>query len=392
MLIHVCLVSDQTLANLIPALMDRPDKVCLVATDSMLRKGLPRRLSAILERKGIRTETIEGAPDAGIGAILEFAGRAAARITQREPSARLVLNATGGTKLMALGFTEALRNRAERIIYTDTSHRRIECLPAAGGALGDTLPMRDVLDVNTYLSAQGFDIERSRSDEESWLRTARVRRAVCEYLAVRLADRDVQNLVGALNGLAHQALDEDGRLVAPRQELEDEPRSPWPEILRRLQDFGLVRFQGRTIEFLDVSGARFLHGDWLEEYAWHVVADAKPFDVRLGVEGRWSDARSARNEFDVLATHMNELLFVECKTLRHGREDARDADLLYKVDSLGQDVRGLFGTTWLVTARTPAPEMIGRAHQQGVTLLGPAEVARLAGHVRNWMSRAAPSR
>jgi len=42
---------------------------------------------------------------------------------------------------------------------------------------------------------------------------------------------------------------------------------------------------------------------------------------------------------------MNELLFLECKTLRHGREGAKDADLLYKADSLGHDVRGLFGTT-----------------------------------------------
>lgn len=103
MLIHVCLVSDQTLANLIPALMERPEKVCLVATEAMQHKGLPRRLSAILESRGIRTETIDGAPDAGIGAILEFAGRTAAHITQTEPPGRLVLDATGGTKLMALG-------------------------------------------------------------------------------------------------------------------------------------------------------------------------------------------------------------------------------------------------------------------------------------------------
>ena len=35
MLIHVALVSDQSIPNLIPALMERPDRVYLVATDAM---------------------------------------------------------------------------------------------------------------------------------------------------------------------------------------------------------------------------------------------------------------------------------------------------------------------------------------------------------------------
>ena len=45
MKIHVAIVSDQILANLIPALMDRPDKVVLVATNDMAAKRLDRRLA-----------------------------------------------------------------------------------------------------------------------------------------------------------------------------------------------------------------------------------------------------------------------------------------------------------------------------------------------------------
>lgn len=387
MLIHVALISDQTIPNLIPALMERPDRVYLVATDAMLRKGMQQRLEVILDKHGIRTETVIGAPDAGLATIIEFAGQVITRIQQSDPAAQIVLNATGGKKLMALGFVEVFRHHATRIVYTDTEHRQIECLPAGGKASADPIPMRDVLNVETYLAAQGFGIECARSDDAKWCAEADTRRAACEFLAERIAERDVQNLIGALNALAQQALDKKRLvLVEARQTLSDDPRDPWPEILGRLQNFGLLRSHGGNIEFTNVSSARFLNGDWLEEYAWHVAGDAKPFDVRVGVKGQWNDARSARNEFDVLATHVNELLFIECKTLRHGREEAKDADLLYKADSLGHDVRGLFGTTWLITARAPESEMRGRARQQGVTLLGPAEIAGLGGQIRNWMA------
>jgi len=36
---------------------------------------MPRRLEGILDKHGIRTETVTGVPDAGLATILEFAGR-----------------------------------------------------------------------------------------------------------------------------------------------------------------------------------------------------------------------------------------------------------------------------------------------------------------------------
>ena len=106
MLILVALVSDQSILNLIPALMERADRVYLVATDATQRKGMPRRLEGILDKYGIRTETVTDNLDAGLAMILEFAGRVITRIQQSDPTAQIVQNATGGKKLMALGFVE----------------------------------------------------------------------------------------------------------------------------------------------------------------------------------------------------------------------------------------------------------------------------------------------
>lgn len=65
MLIHVVLVSDQVIPNLVPALMDRPAKVYLVATDAMKQKGLPQRLKAVLQRHNVTAEILSGAPAGG---------------------------------------------------------------------------------------------------------------------------------------------------------------------------------------------------------------------------------------------------------------------------------------------------------------------------------------
>jgi Card1-like, endonuclease domain len=89
------------------------------------------------------------------------------------------------------------------------------------------------------------------------------------------------------------------------------------------------------------------------------------------------------NEFDVLATERNQLLFVECKTLRHREEN--DNMLAYKVDSLGQDARGLFGATWLVTAREPSSVLHERARQARIRIFGPSDLRHLREHVLAWL-------
>lgn len=197
MLIHVVLVSDQTITNLVPALMEKPGKVYLVATEEMSRKGLPQRLKSVFQKQAIAAEILSGAPDTGLESIIEFASvRVADRLRKNHPSAQIVLNATGGTKLMVLGFTEVFRQRAARVIYTDTAHRRIESLPAAGEGSVSHAAMGSVLDVDTYLAAQGFRIERACSDDQGWLALAKGRREACEFLARRIEDRGVQNLIG----------------------------------------------------------------------------------------------------------------------------------------------------------------------------------------------------
>lgn len=384
MLIHVVIVSDQILANLIPALMERPDKVYLVTSVAMCAKGMDKRLKKQLGRQGIETEIRFQAPDAGLEAIRGYALEMLDAIRHAHPDATLVFNATGGTKLMALGFFEMLRGEAARVIYTDTAHQCIEVLHDNSQAIPATLPMRDVLDVRAYLLAQGFSYSDDQSSEDGRMERMTARKQACKYLA-RHAN-ELGEFIGAINALAGNALEDKGqRLAWPRQNFREKPRGRWADALRELVKGGLMDWGGGVeIDFRDAESARFLQGGWLEEYAWHVVRDERVHDVRLNVRGAWEGAQEAKNEFDVLACHRNQLLFIECKTLKFDAGQ-NDNDLSYKVESLGKDTRGLFGETWLLSARAPSEILKDRSLQAGFKLIGPADLPRLRERVQAWM-------
>jgi hypothetical protein len=127
-----------------------------------------------------------------------------------------------------------------------------------------------------------------------------------------------------------------------------------------------------------------LKGGWLEEYAWHVVRDERPYDCRINVRGNWATGQQAFNEFDVLASHRNQLLFIECKTLSY-TQGGEDSELIYKIDSLSSDARGLYGQSWLLSAREPSQTITDRALLANLRVLGPEELPKLRDHVRKWM-------
>jgi hypothetical protein len=382
--IQVAIISDQTLANLIPALMDRPDLVYLACSEQMSQRKLDQRLARLLRQQAITVEIRPNAPEVGLQAIHPYAYQLAEEIEARHAGAAITLNATGGTKLMSLGFVEAFRNIGARVIYTDTAHRRIEILPDVSDSATEPQPMRDVLDVPGYLAAQGFRFSGATSDAPDWRERAAARKAAAKYLGQNAAQ--IPDFIGALNYLADKALAGGETLVAPDQAFNYVPRGEWAKAAAQLAKHKLLLWQDGSaeIEFPDAESARFLHGGWLEEYAWHTFKDNGAFDARLGVTGLWESGANSRNEFDVLASHGNQLLYIECKTLRHKEEN--DNTLAYKVDSLSQDARGLFGATWLITAREPSPVLHERAHQARIRILGPNDLPRLRDQVQGWLS------
>jgi hypothetical protein len=383
MLIHLAIVSDQFLPTVIPALMHRPGLMVLIASQKMQAKA--EQLKQILAHHGIPAIIRGSAPDSGIHLIRDYAVKQMARLSHTLDGHEVVFNATGGNKLMTLGFVEALRDRVDRIIYTDTAHDQIEMIHDRHRPDLQPEPMQDVLDVPTYLAIQGFRYTASRSDKPTVLQCLEQRLHLTKELARHAAA--TPDLSGFLNSLAYNAWDDKQRWW--KNQVQQMPKSlprSWKTFVKKCTVHGLLIQEGEgMIRFPDEEVVRFLGGGWLEEYAYLAAKEAGLYDVRLGVQGIWDKTETARNEFDVLACHSNRMLFIECKTGKWG-DQKQDNDNItsYKLESLSEHIRGVFGATMLITAQQPTQVLRDRAKRAKVQLIEPQSLPKLSELIIRW--------
>jgi hypothetical protein len=350
-------------------------------------RGLASRFIKLLEKESLKVETKLHAPISDIGAIRKYAVMLREDILSQYSGAEIILNATGGTKLMALAFVDVFRDIADKIIYTDTSHRRIEVFPNPSGNALSPVQMRNVLDVPHYLEAQGFCYLNARSDNADWQQKVASRKAICKYLADKVQTTQMQTLIGKMNFLADRALSHKAsELTNAIQPFEPVPRGEWASFLTELNKAGLVYWRkgDRFIRFASAEAALFLRGGWLEEYAWHAARNNSISDIRCSVQVCVYNLPDLLNEFDLLACHANELLIIECKTLAFN--GLNDNQIAYKIDSLGNHVRGLFGETWLLSARMPTDTLIERARLARIRIIGPDKLNQLPSFMNEWVA------
>lgn len=407
--IHIALVTGRLEANLIPILQLKPEHVCLVASQRMLKNGL--RLEKLLKEQlpKANIELRQGLPDTDPESIGQFAMELAEKLDERraaEPDLTITYDMTGGSKLMGLIFQEAMRLCDAEILYTDSDAGSIYKL---GNDLKPgsfrTLPIQPVLNSTIYLQANGKRLRRALSKSASWQDALESRKAVTKHLG-RHAD-SLEGFFGTLNYLIMKGGDgkppviSQGNRQTPdtlnqqgwEQTINHNPSKPWRDALAQLSDAGLVEWSpssARRVGFPNLEGAQYLSGGWIEEYAWHCARDAGLDDVHCGVEVTDESDRKAdiRNEFDLLAVHNNRMLIIECKTSR--LESGSDQDALHKLHSLADQSSGLFGTKVLLSARpfgsqSQRGKNAKRASSMGVQVLDGAEIKSLPEKIRNWM-------
>lgn len=378
--IHVCLVSAQLLANYIPVLMDKPDLVVLLSSTRMRVEA--GRFARMLQQRGVRHSVRQDVPDAGFANIRQFATTLLAELQEKYSQANLTANITGGTKLMSLGLQEVFAATGHRIIYTDTAKGYLELLQTA------TLePLQAVLNVRDYLQAYGANTLHCLSEDPLWHTNALQRRAAAQHLAELSGQSHLKSLIKVLNALAMKALSLRGdSLIAPQQAFDRPLAANWREALQPLLDAGLLALlpNEQDVVFMDAERTRFLCGHWLEEYAWQVAEQLDLDDAACGVEIRWEKS-DTYNELDVVVTHNNRLLALECKTgvfaSKHSTLKGTDPNhVLYKMDSIGDSIKGLYGNVALLTVWDLPEEAQERARTQKLRLINPQELRDFLQH------------
>lgn len=391
--IHLCIVTGQPLANLIPILQYRPEQIALVVSDQM--KDNSARFVRILEFLGWKENCIHefhGLPSDSFEAMQQYAMDIYEQLERRYPEARIIYNATGGNKLMALAFSQWFTNdRRNQVIYADTSNRHIEYIST--GSKETIVPMQNVLDLKVYLRAHGKTL-RSRQDQDNpqWQERALQRKKATRFLAENFTT--LEGFVRRLNGIYGEEKQADK--APPVLRFSGDLWGDWEKALELLVSGGVLDKgeDGREWYPKSCDAAVYLSGAWLEEYAYFAAKDAGAQEVALNVVFTDDFDRKAdiRNELDVVVVHNNQLLVIECKTGNITR-DRKDQDTVNKLDSLTNRVGGALGAGALVSFHPlkhrnrdgRSVNVQARANSAHRFTCAAEQLADLRTYIKNWM-------
>jgi len=374
--IHVCLISDQPIPNLIPLQMEKPGRAIFLVSEE--KQNEADRLRRIVQSWGIVIEE-KKIPPFDLNAV---AATCAALIDEHGKD-HLTLNVTGGTKISALAAFEAFYSGGCRIIYVNTATDELMTLsPAEGKSI-----IPDLIGVRDYLASYGLRIEKGSGQPPTGL-GQRVQQTK------RLAELFVKDegLLQSINRKTQPLLNKD------RHGLNYLHLEPGDFTGDNRAIFQLLREAGIAapgindgININRPEDIFFLGGGWLEEFVYTTVRDLPVHDVMINVKVEWDGAgrKNTTNEFDVLFTHRNRLHVVSCKAAnmeRESTEGSKGKAAIYELDALADKAGGLFGRTMLVSARPLSDYDRARSERMRINVVAGRDLPQLKSFLQKWLN------
>lgn len=370
---HLILVSAQPIPNLTPILDDtlRPKKVVMLVSPDMLERS--KALENIFKPRGISVERclIDNPWDA------DHISDQVLDLLAHYPAGDIALNATGGTKLMSIAAYEAFRSCQLPIFYIHPEQDRLLWLSPK---LPD-LDLSDRLKLKEYLMAYGAS-------------TVEIPDATGVTAPIRLVTQQLltdidryANELSTLNYLAYQA-----NHPKLSSEIPDGPQSRpqlW-ELLELFETAGLCKISGHRLQFTDENARFTANGGWLELHTYGLCLNLKkPLDLQdvacnITISRQPAGKTVVKNEIDIGLIKANRLHLIECKTKRF--EHDKDADVLYKLDSLRDLMGGLQGRAMLVSFNHLDKTSRARAKELNIKLCCQTELRNLQHHLQIWLS------
>ncbi|MEW6559355.1 MAG: CRISPR-associated protein Csx16 [Pseudomonadota bacterium] len=403
--VTIMLVSQEIMPQFLGFLHVPTPEVILIVTQSMARRA--DQLKALLQNAP-QAPKVQGLPlDEAVG-YLALRAYADSRMDEllSENRERIVVNLTGGTKLMSLAFGDASRTALREhdqldILYVDTAQGRLEFLNRAAPE-----NMLAVLGVADAVLASG-KADAGCASAAPLFRKQMLRTPVHNALL-----RGDQSIIAALNSMSMdmESLRKgqkseklkwfDTQASSPKQGLFVMKKEVDPSIkfLRQRLEGALAGALGRSLHQHDVliepptrtenglslrltrpSEIDYLKGGWLEAHIASIIEKAKPDDWACGVQ--IGSEAGKNNEIDAIVTCGNRTLLIEIKTANLARESSQDdgekstkgQDTIYKLDSVGHELARNFNDNWLVSVRLLDQADRDRAEDKRITVFAPKE-------------------
>lgn len=322
--IHVCLVSDQTIPNILGIHHFKPDKVLFCTTNKMEQN---KRTDAIINTlKLYGQDCSDPALYERIVVDQDCLDDCESKLSEAVAKYRndeIVVNLTGGTKIMVLGAYNSFKSSAKRMIYTPIPKNEFITVYPKEGRCNKPVAYNLKLSVRAYVTAYGVKV-KNPAKIESLKSGAASNKDLCRWMALNY--KAIENLLFEFYKNLYKHRGKKNFKLKMDYALQREEEK---EFLKQL---------GMTDEKIDKTLSkneiRFLTGDWLSDYCFNEIAALAVDDCVTGIE--LISPKGVDNEFDVMFTKDNALYIVECKSLQPGK-DEKYQDFLYKISALQQD-------------------------------------------------------
>lgn len=365
---HLILVSAQPIPNLTPVLDQqlRPKKVIMLVSPDMQQRS--QYLESIFKGQcGVEVErhTIDDPWD------LEAITLQIIDIVGSYPANSIALNATGGTKPMALAAFDVFKEN-QQIFYVHPEQDRLIWL----NPKQPSIKLADKLKLKNYLMAYGAEAVNTENVGVSF-----DLQDLCNAIIKDISR--YEKALGALNYLALKASEHPKLTVV----IEDGPqarRDLW-DLLELFEQQGLCSINGQNLLFKDETSRFIANGGWLELYTYKQCLNLKHSQAIQDIARNISITRQSKtkNEIDIGLIKANRLHLIECKTKRY--KDNNSADPLYKLDSLRDLMGGLQGKAMLVSFNQLDKASRHRAKELEIAICCHTELQNLQTHMTKWL-------
>lgn len=371
--IHVCLVSEQTIPNVLGIDYFNPNHILFVSTEEMKRRKKSVAIVETLKRLGklIPYEEITVHEDS----LLDCQNRLSKWISGKEDS-EFSVNITCGTKIMSIAVFEFFKNLRSRIIYIPVGKNEFFQIHPISN---QTVNISRRLSVTEYLTSYSLSILNeknfSRYKNEAFARKGITRFIIMNYEKLR-------RLLSEFFKVLHSLRDKEKFDM----KIDFEIHNTLEHQLLRLMAFSINHNQATKI--LDKSEIRYLTGGWLEEYVFLCLDNLRGTvidDVEFSIVLR--NPQGTVNEFDVMFTKDNSLYFIEVKSLNPEQEIIKSS--LYKIGALQKE----FGircysffasTSSVIGSESHQRELIAlRAEQFKTEIISPDNLINLENYMRD---------
>jgi len=305
--IHVCIISSEAAANLLPILDEKflPNKAIFLVSKEMKEEA--EYLEKVFNLKGVDViiEYLSNVYDFRVCNI------EITEIAKKYQKENIALNVTGGNKLLSIAAYQAFSLYEKNIFYVDTKNKKITFLTKddSGGFIKDLI-LDSKGQIDLYLAAYGIkSIQDDYEVNNKYLN---------EMVDCFITSFDKYNqFLPKINTYASHIENFKSKLTD-----EDLDNEDFNYLLMRLKNVnkgkGIIGYQDGVIDFRDPKTRFFMNGGWLEDFIYKKLQDIKfVSDVRCGLKVD-NDLENQNdeifdNELDVAFIANNKLHIIECK-------------------------------------------------------------------------------